>query len=159
MSMDALTSAALDNLRKNALPTLIKLITELYATPSNQRSPSPELKATIAESADLLFLLQSWITNLENSKADAEISADDAALLATFGGGDIEIAMDGDIEIAMGGDTPTSEELTDADARALLETMNSSGTMAAAGAPAASGDLSDDEAMRMLAARARWWCW
>ena len=151
MSMDALTSAALDNLRKNALPTLIKLITELYATPSNQRSPSPELKATIAESADLLFLLQSWITNLENSKADAEISADDAALLATFGGGDIEIAMDGDIEIAMGGDTPTSEELTDADARALLETMNSSGTMAAAGAPAASGDLSDDEAMRMLA--------
>ncbi len=158
MSMDALTSAALDSLHKNSLPKLLKALAELHALAPEKRLASSILKTTISESSELLALVLKWIEESSNPEI-SEMSDDDAQMLreladteGTSGasgaleassemGGDTDITMGGDTDITMGGDT----DITMGGDTDITMGGDTDITM---------GDdtsVSDDEAMRMLA--------
>ena len=158
MSMDAITSAALESLQKNALPKLVKALADLHLLRSDERAASPNLQTTISEATELLAIISKWLKSASSGKIP-DISEEEGIMLAELAklegvsgpsgelqttstvDNDTEITMGGDTEITMGGDA----EVSDDEAMRLLADMD------APSAPAASGEVSDEEAMRLLA--------
>ena len=172
MTMDVLTNAALDNLNKNALPRLQKALVAIQAQSPDARSATPELKKMLMESADLISMLLKWVNGGSDATKPSiteNLSNDDEAMLAAIEGmdstieglaessqspesapGDGPLNLDDDLVIA-GMDAPASDaapsgDISDDEARRLLAEMD------APAAPPAGGDMSDDEAKRLLAA-------
>lgn len=170
--MDAITNAALDNLLKNALPRLQKALADLHKNPVGARTSNPELISMLEESKELIELLFDWSGN-SPKPANAPEDASDAEMMAMMNGLD---GMEGTDELSTGvditnestavpetealgfaGDIPGLEgdmssgaavggDMSDDEARALLDAMD------APVAQAAPGDMSDAEARALLAA-------
>ena len=68
MSMDAITSAALESLQKNALPKLVKALTDLHLLRSDERAASPNLQTTISEATELLAIISKWLKSASSGK-------------------------------------------------------------------------------------------
>lgn len=162
MTMDAITSAALDNLQKNALPRLVNAIAQVHAQSPDTRQPSDEMLTMLLESIELMQLMLTWghaengdvalqndvsIASMETEIAsgDGPIDLSDSNDLVIASGDDVSAE---DMTIAMGGDPVEAKsegDMSDDEARALLEAMD------APVATATGGAIDDDEAMRLLA--------
>ena len=142
MSMDAVTSAALDNLHKDAIPKLVRSIASLQAQSPGSRQASMEIANIIQESSELLTLLANWIDFNQTVGAEQELSADEAIMLAAAGGIDEpELAQ---LTVNHHGETTRSIDMSDNEAHRLLAEMD------APAATASAGDMSDEEARRLL---------
>ena len=142
MSMDAVTSAALDNLHKDAIPKLVRSIASLQAQSPGSRQASMEIANIIQESSELLTLLANWIDFNQTVGAEQELSADEAIMLAAAGGIDEpELAQ---LTVNHRGETTRSIDMSDNEAHRLLAEMD------APAATASAGDMSDEEARRLL---------
>jgi two-component system chemotaxis sensor kinase CheA len=158
MSMDALTNAALDNLHKIALPKLVKLVASLHEKPAENRELPGELKSILKETVELLSLLTRWGNSRENkSELQTELSPDDAAMIAAVDGitenlNGRTISPDDAAMIAAvdGSSDPenmqTSADMSDEEARKLLDAMDSPVTPPVS----SSTDMSDDDARKLL---------
>jgi two-component system chemotaxis sensor kinase CheA len=156
MSMDALTNAALDNLKKIALPKLMQILATLHGTPSEDRVMTPDDRASLKEALDLLHLVFRWADELGNNPSKQDISPDDAAMIAAVEGladtepqiGGSEFAEEHDIEIASGDDVPASGDMSDDEARMLLADMDA--PVAQTSKIVSADSMSDDEARKLL---------
>lgn len=162
MSMDAITSAALDSFYKDALPRLLEATAAVHAQSPDSREPSLEMTTMLQESIELMQLMLKWANNAQGSTTEIS-SVDDIASaggVIDLGNADDSISIacadpdftDQEFAIAMGesesvSTTTPSADMSDDEARALLEAMDAP---ASAVTNSSSKELSDAEARRLL---------
>lgn len=144
MSMDAVTSMALDTLTQDILLRLSNKLERLKKTPQEKRMGDKDLTFLLSEAFELLKLLEKWAAPQANQNT-AEINfgqldemSDEEAMAALE-------SMDQGLESP----SPKAvEEMSNEEAMAALESMDQ-GTSSSSSPD--TNELSDDEAMRLLA--------
>ena len=165
--MDALTNAAFESLVKDVLPKLVKELQAAAGTTSDARVASDPLKFLLGESYELLLLLGEWAGVAPGEASQGapvgEMSDDDAmALLASEGVTSIEGAGPGakphkSMAASLSDDDDQDKmsdvaagDMSDDEAMKLLSMMDAPADAPPAPEPV-DGNMSDEEAQKLLA--------
>jgi two-component system chemotaxis sensor kinase CheA len=85
MNIDALTSAALENLQKEALPKVVSALAQIHSHLDLDSSTTQSLRSTLSETTELLNLILDWTTNktgkVENDTQSDVMTDEDAMFL------------------------------------------------------------------------------
>lgn len=134
MSMDALTSAALENLHKDAMPKLVQILEHLHLTSPSDRIASEDITTVIRESYELLQILSRW-SDLQAPLTEDAISDEEARRLLS--------EMDAPV-VSQKADT---QDMSDDEAQMILAEMDAP----IQNQPSGSDTMTDEAASKLLA--------